>query len=96
MEFDKNKFITIQLDLGYKTSGPRDVYMFDNMGIYYTNIDDSYGGSTWCSYSSRIEVLYNGKRYPLNYRTMSELIPAEIEKKYGAEEDYIELDDIVL
>jgi len=96
MEFDKNKFITVELDWGYRTSSPRDVYKFDDMGIYYTNIDDSYGGSTWCSYSSGTEVLYNGKRYPLNYRTMSELIPAEIEKKYGAEEDYIELDDIVL
>jgi len=74
----------------------RDRYKFDEIGLYYTNIDDSYRGSTWCSYSSGTEVLYNGKRYPLNYRTMSELIPAEIEKKYGAEEDYIELDDIVL
>lgn len=96
MEFDKNKFITVELDWGYRTSGPRDVYKFDEIGIYYTNIDDTYGGSTWCSYDSGTKVRYDGKTYPLNYHTMSELIPAEIEKKYGAEEDYIELDDIVL
>lgn len=96
MEFDKNKFITVELDWGYRTSGPRDVYMFDNMGIYYTNIDDTYGGSTWCSYDSGTKVRYDGKIYPLNYHTMSKLIPEEIEKKYSASDDYIELDDIVL
>lgn len=96
MEFDENKFITIELDWGYSTSGPRDVYKFDKIGIYYTNIRDSYDGSTWCSYDLGTKVLYNGKKYPLDYETMSELIPAEIEKKYSAEEDYIELDDIVL
>ena len=95
MEFDKNKFITVELDWGYRTSGLRDVYKFDEMGIYYTNINDSYGTSTWCSYNSDTKVIYDGKTYPLNYRTMSKLIPEEIEKKYGAE-DYIELDDIVL
>lgn len=96
MEFDENKFITVQLDWGYRTFGPRDIYKFDKIGIYYTNLKDSYGNSSWCSYNSGIKILYDGKRYPFNYQTMSELIPAEIEKKYGTEEDYIELDDIVL
>lgn len=96
MEFDENKFITVQLDWGYRTSSPRDVYKFDKIGIYYTNLKASYEGSTWCFYNSGIKILYDGKRYPFNYQTMSELIPKELEKKYGTEEDYIELDDIVL
>lgn len=96
MEFDKNKFITVELDWGWRITSPRDVYKFDEVGIYYTNINDSYDGSSWCSYDRGTNVIYNGKKYPLSYAAMSELIPAEIEKKYSVEDDYIELDDIVL
>lgn len=96
MEFDKNKFITVELYWGHRISGLRDVYKFDEIGIYYTNIRASYDGSTWCSYDAGTKVLYDGKKYPLNFDTMSELIPTEIEKKYGVADDYIELDDIVL
>lgn len=97
MEFDREKFITVTLRWLYDgNTVTRDVYRFDEAGIYYTNdnIDDN--RSTWCSYDDYIVIDYEGETYKLTYEEVKDFFPKAIEEKYADGDNYIDLDDIIM
>lgn len=98
MEFDQNRFITVAVIFdnghGSRYTG-RDVYAFTERGIEYTDECFYRCHSRYCSYKESTLIEYQGKTYPLTYTNMSRYFPEWISEKYD-NEDYIELDDLLL
>ena len=96
MEFDKERFITVTLRwLDTGNTVVRDVYKFDDRGIYYTR---EYSLAIWCSYSDNVVIDYEDETYELKYSAVKDFLPKAIEEKYSdtAGNDYIDLDDIIM
>lgn len=98
MKFDRERFITVTLRWYDDSTVTRDVYRFDEAGIYYTNDNIHDSRSTWCSYSDDIVIDYEGKTYKLTYEEVKYFLPKAIEEKYSdtAGDNYIDLDDIIM
>lgn len=93
----EKKFITVTLRwLDHDNTVTRDVYRFDEAGIYYTNDNIHDSRSTWCSYSDNIVIDYEGETYKLTYEEVKDFLPKAIEEKYADGDNYIDLDDIIM
>lgn len=98
MEFDESRFITVTVmfDNGHgNIYTGRDIYAFTTRGIEYTEECYHRCHCKWCPYRESTLIEYQGKTYPLTYTNMSTYFPQWISEKYD-NEDYIELDDLIL
>lgn len=93
MEFSKDKYLTLTIYFNGRDGEKRDVYKFDRLGLYYAQ---DFGLSSWCSYSPDVVVEYKGEKVRLTYKDISEAFPYWMKEKFGDDDEYVELNDILI
>ena len=93
MNDDKKRFVTVSIRFIFANNYvSRDVYKADDKGLYYAH---DYAGSKWCSYNDNVTVKYKDKEYPLN-KDLINFIDQWIKEKYGPDDEYVDLDGILI